>query len=98
MDYATGLSGRARFALEHNDVPAARRLHLDEVVLLVDRHDPQNSSIEMKRALWITNRKRHVCEPACFHRPSALHHRLESENQAGPGSRIPDPGSRVSGS
>ena len=42
-------AGLSRLALEHEDVTAARRLRLDEVVRLVNRHDTQDRLIEAKR-------------------------------------------------
>jgi len=57
---AAGPASLARLALEDQNVPTARRLSLDEVVLFVDRDDPDDGLVEAQGTLWIANGERNV--------------------------------------
>jgi hypothetical protein len=63
---AAGLSGLARFALEDQHVPAAWRLGLDEVALLVDRNDAEDGLVKAQGTLRIADSERKVREAVRF--------------------------------
>ena len=57
----------ARLALKDQHIPAARRLGLDEVALLVDGDDAEDGLVKAQRTLRITDGERNVREAVCFH-------------------------------
>ena len=59
---AAGPAGLARLALEDKHVPAARRLCLDGVALLVNGDDAEHGLVKAQRTLRIADRERNVRE------------------------------------
>ena len=54
------LAGELRFRFEDEDVARARRLQLDEAVLPVDLDGAEDVAVELRRAIDVANRHRHV--------------------------------------
>jgi hypothetical protein len=65
---AAGPAGLARLTLEDKHVPAARRLCLDGVSLLVDGDDADHGLVKAQRTLRIADRERYVREAVRFDR------------------------------
>jgi hypothetical protein len=62
MYNAAGPAGLTRFAFEDEHVPAARRLCLDRVALLVDSDDAEHGLVEAQGTLRIADGERHMRE------------------------------------